>query len=170
MKRFLKNRKGFSLVELLIALLIMAVIAAVAINLFGGVLGSSRVQADRETGENIKRQILTYMNSTNDYDLSCLGGTSITSDQLVERLACTINIPSSGNNVTITPLTGSAITVASGKNHQDLDGTYGPFLDGTKDLLPQDPNNPHWSITVKWGTQSVQVDTVTTSSAISITQ
>ncbi|NLV62146.1 MAG: type II secretion system protein, partial [Clostridiaceae bacterium] len=54
MKKMLKQNKGFSLVELLVAILIMAVIAATAITLFGGVLGSSRENADKETAENIK--------------------------------------------------------------------------------------------------------------------
>ena len=42
MKGFFKQNKGFSLVELLIALLIMAIIAATAITLFGGVLETSQ--------------------------------------------------------------------------------------------------------------------------------
>jgi type IV pilus assembly protein PilA len=73
MKKMLKQNKGFSLVELLVAILIMAVIAGTAITLFGGVLGSSRENADKETAENIKRAILTYMNMTNDTNLNCLG-------------------------------------------------------------------------------------------------
>ena len=73
MKGFFKQNKGFSLVELLIALLIMAIIAATAITLFGGVLETSRGGADRETADAIKRAILTYMNAANDPDLSALG-------------------------------------------------------------------------------------------------
>ena len=68
------------MVELLIALLIMAIIAATAITLFGGVHGTARGGADRETADAIKRAILTPMNAANDPDLSAflelLGGTT----------------------------------------------------------------------------------------------
>ncbi|NLN66361.1 MAG: prepilin-type N-terminal cleavage/methylation domain-containing protein, partial [Clostridiaceae bacterium] len=95
MKKMLRENKGFSLVELLVAILIMAVIAGTAITLFGGVLNSSRENADKETAESIKRAVLTYMNSTNDVALSCLAVTSATtkSKSLIEYLGLEITIP-----------------------------------------------------------------------------
>ena len=93
MKKILKQNKGFSLVELLIALLIMAVIAGTAITLFGGVLETSKGGADRETAESIKRAILTYVNATNDTDLNALGiSTTNSSSKLINALAHTLRI------------------------------------------------------------------------------
>ncbi|MGI6050773.1 MAG: prepilin-type N-terminal cleavage/methylation domain-containing protein, partial [Acetivibrionales bacterium] len=99
MKGFFKQNKGFSLVELLIALLIMAIIAATAITLFGGVLETSRGGADRETADAIKRAILTYMNAANDPDLSALGidGDSM-SQTVVNQLACKVTIKDNGKS------------------------------------------------------------------------
>ena len=99
MKKMLKENKGFSLVELLIALLIMAVIAGTAITMFGGVLDSSKVGADRETAEAIKRAILTYMNATNDVDFTYIDhGPGKTAQDFVDALAAKITIPDTATN------------------------------------------------------------------------
>ena len=173
MKKMLKQNKGFSLVELLVAILIMAVIAGTAIALFGGVLSSSREGADKETAESIKRAILTYMNMSNDIDLDCLGinedGSSDSKD-LIAKLCCTIEIsgdtakkvkftkPALGN----VPGYSGEIPEVDGGDASDINGTYGPFLDASKELTPKTPDTQGWSIKIDKDSQVVTVEAVKT--------
>ena len=174
MRKMLKENKGFSLVELLVAILIMAVIAGTAITLFGGVLNSSRENADKETAESIKRAILTYMNSTNDVNLTCLGfnadeaesedgeDTSVSSEKLIQYLGLEITIPtgSTGDPTFVKPSTVTAsITAPDGeKEASDLPGTFGPFLDLTKDFNPKAPGTTGWTIYIDRTMQVVTVE------------
>ena len=171
MRKMLKENKGFSLVELLVAILIMAVIAGTAITLFGGVLNSSRENADKETAESIKRAVLTYMNSTNDVNLSCLkiDGTHTTeasrtpSDTLIKYLGLEITIPKTtsdnvtyrypGTSATAAATPGSTVT----KEASDFAGTFGPFLDLTKDMAPKAPSTLGWIINIDTTLQVVDV-------------
>jgi len=176
MRKMLKENKGFSLVELLVAILIMAVIAGTAITLFGGVLNSSRENADKETAESIKRAILTYMNSTNDVNLSCLGQKwtvagaqdgKLTSDNLIQYLGLQISIPKDTSlkpsfkkpgsvpaSVTVNaPPTADVI-----RNASDLGGDFGPFLDLTKDFSPKKPGTTGWIINIDKEMQVVDVE------------
>lgn len=159
MKGFFKQNKGFSLVELLIALLIMAIIAATAITLFGGVLETSRGGADRETADAIKRAILTYMNAANDPDLSALGiedGTS-SAQNLVNQLACKVTIDNAGASTiasidsTITP----DATTGTAKDNE-IPGTFGPFLEefGVK---PTQDKMTGWYISIDKVNQIIEV-------------
>ena len=177
MRKMLKENKGFSLVELLVAILIMAVIAGTAITLFGGVMNSSRQKADEETAESIKRAILTYMNLTNDTDLDCLlgneaDGTSSAeggnSDDLIEALGMEITIAdgtapaTAAKRVTFTKAGQiTAVTAPSpidGGDASDFNGTFGPFLDLTKSWTPKQPEMTGWVIVID---PSMQVVTVT---------
>ncbi len=167
MKKLLKQNKGFSLVELLVAILIMAVIAATAIMLFGGVLNSSKTRADDETAENIKRAILTYMNLTNDTDLSCLGVDASNPDDLIRKLSCIIKIEKSGEKSEVSfTIPSNAVfkeedLSAGGEiDGTDIPGKYGPFLDGSKDMKPQAPDKVGWKINVDVKTQVVTVEAV----------
>jgi len=160
MKKMLKQNKGFSLVELLVAILIMAVIAGTAITLFSGVLNSSRKGADEETAESIKRAILTYISMTNDTDLSCLDVTE--SDDLIAKLSCIINISDSG--VTFTKPTNvddfnepADITTGDSIDASDMKGEFGPFLDASKDMNPKTPGTNGWKIDIDESTQVVIV-------------
>ena len=186
MKKMLKQNKGFSLVELLVAILIMAVIAGTAITLFSGVLNSSRKNADEETAENIKRAILTYMNLTNDTNLNCLGmvqkdpddadgkplgGTWSQSYDLIAKLCCVIKIAEDGTDKTKTditfttppnvtlPGTGSVTNIDNATvDNSDIFGDFGPFLDGTKDMAPKTPGNFGWEIQIDSETQVIKVE------------
>lgn len=168
MKKLLKQNKGFSLVELLVAILIMAVIAATAIMLFGGVLNSSKTRADAETAENIKRAILTYMNLTNDTDLSCLGVVDNNPDDLIRKLSCIIKIEKSGEESGVSfKRPDNAVfkedpdaVDAEKIDGTDIPGEYGPFLDGSKDMKPQAPDKVGWKINVDVKTQVVTVKAV----------
>ncbi|HEY8421916.1 MAG TPA: type II secretion system protein [Thermoclostridium sp.] len=169
MKKMLKQNKGFSLVELLVAILIMAVIAGTAIMLFGGVLSSSRKSADEETAENIKRAILTYMSMTNDIDLDCLvvDNSNSSSKDLIAKLCCTIKIEDGDSTsykkkVTFTKpalgkVDGDIDEVKSG-DASDINGTYGPFLDASKELTPKTPDTQGWCIQIDKDAQVVTVE------------
>ena len=169
MKGFFKQNKGFSLVELLIALLIMAIIAGTAITLFGGVLDTSRGGADRETADAIKRAILTYMNASNDTDLSAMGiaeydkssgkvTTSGTAQQLVNYLSGTVTIDSTATTKVEGDFddNGTADTVTGTKNNEDIVGTYGPFLESTL-TKPTQEGFSGWDIAIDIKTQVVTV-------------
>ena len=162
MKGFFKQRKGFSLVELLIALLIMAIIAGTAITLFGGVLETSRGGADRETADAIKRAILTYVNAANDPDLSTLGVTDGASSQnLVDELAKTIRISGAGTTgATVTSQSSSAAApspiAGATAADKEIDGTYGPFLE-KEDIKPEQNGMVGWAININTLTQVITV-------------
>jgi type IV pilus assembly protein PilA len=70
MKKMLKNKKGFSLVELVIVIAIMGVLAAVAISMFTGMIQRSRRQADNTRAQQIQKAIVTYMAEVGDMNLS----------------------------------------------------------------------------------------------------
>ena len=169
MKGFLKQRKGFSLVELLIALLIMAIIAGTAITLFGGVLETSRGGADRETADAIKRAILTYMNAANDTDLSALGivGGTTQSQILVNQLACKITID--GDASTIARIDGGAAPVPAAGNATDdeIDGVYGPFLE-EYGITPTQDGMDGWEITIDKVNQIIKVQPAATDAKVDI--
>lgn len=174
MKKMLRENKGFSLVELLVAILIMAVIAGTAITLFGGVLNSSRNNADKETAESIKRAVLTYMNSTNDVDLSCLGvkgDGSTSSADLIKALGLEIEILA--DNVAFTAPGGVETSMvkfpASSDiviNSSDIKGKVGPFLDISKDMTaPTAPDTKGWRIEIDKNLQVVVVTALKTGDA-----
>lgn len=161
MKGFFKQNKGFSLVELLIALLIMAIIAATAITLFGGVLETSRGGADRETADAIKRAILTYMNAANDPDLSALGIVHDTtqSQVLVNQLACKVTIKTDKTSE-IKKIDGSNASPATGTAaDNEIPGTFGPFLE-EEGVKPTQAGMNGWDITIDKVNQIIEVKAV----------
>jgi type IV pilus assembly protein PilA len=174
MKKMLKQNKGFSLVELLVAILIMAVIAATAITLFGGVLNQSRESADKETAENIKRAVLTYMSMTNDTDLSCIGVESGTtsSDSLIQALSCIVEISDAEVKFTApenAPTDFSAPNpVSTGIDTSDIKGEFGPFLDVSKKMQPNTPGMSGWEIKIDEKAQVVTVEAVNSSPNVTI--
>ena len=178
MKKLLKENKGFSLVELLVAILIMAVIAGTAITLFGGVLNSSRVNADMETAESIKRAILTYMNLTNDTDLDCLQiSDGDDSSLLITRLGFEVKIENgSTSNKKVTyrvPTNVTGYTAPGAIDNlcdvTDINGTFGPFLDLTKDMNPKQPGMIGWDIDIDSSMQTVTVKASDTDARVTIT-
>lgn len=74
MKKMLKNKKGFSLVELVIVIAIMGVLAAVAISMFNGMIQRSRRQADNTRAQQIQKAIVTYMAEVGDMELKQMNG------------------------------------------------------------------------------------------------
>lgn len=69
-KKLSNNNKGFSLIELLIVIAIMGVLAAIAFNMFGGVLVNSKKRADDQQARNLEKAILTYCVDSGDWKLA----------------------------------------------------------------------------------------------------
>ena len=188
MNKMLKSNKGFSLVELLIALLIMGVIAAIAIGLFSGVLNSSKSSADREAGTTIEKALMTYAAASNDYGLEMLGVTvtptgSIPSAtavsvsagvpaQIINALRGTITITKNATNATNFDAAFSAAgtnpTVSDKDTVNDsiYTGTYGPFLNANKSIAPQQPGMLGWSVTYHVNTSTYEIGAAATSAAL----
>jgi len=73
MKKMLKSKKGFSLIELLIDVAILAILAAISINLFGGVLNRQKDKSDLAAASYLQKALQTYIAETDDSDLSHIG-------------------------------------------------------------------------------------------------
>ncbi len=81
MKKMLRNKKGFSLIELLIVIAIMGVLAVIAFSMFSGVVANSKKKADNTQAGNIQKALVAYMVDTGDVTLTQLkyGGSSVAS-------------------------------------------------------------------------------------------
>jgi len=145
MKKMLKNKKGFSLVELVIVIAIMGVLAAVAISMFNGMIQRSRRQADNTRAQQIQKAIVTYMAEVGDMELAQMNGgaakpTSV--DVIIEWLQ---------EQHTVTFSDGSTDDV-------------GPYLENIRGEKKADNYNPQqsgmngWDITVNTKTGEVQVE------------
>jgi type IV pilus assembly protein PilA len=77
MKKKLNNKKGFSLVELLIVLAILAIIAAISISIFANVLENQRIKADKGQAAYIQSAVQTYLTESDDINLTNLSISSI---------------------------------------------------------------------------------------------
>lgn len=78
MKKMLKSKKGFSLIELLIVVAILAILAAISINLFGGVLNRQKDKSDLAAASYLQKALQTYIAETDDSDLSHIGNNNAT--------------------------------------------------------------------------------------------
>lgn len=72
MRKLLKDKKGFSLIEILIVIAIIGVLAVIAFSAFSGVLGNSQKRADAQQGRIISKAILAYIIASNDPTLDKL--------------------------------------------------------------------------------------------------
>ena len=69
-----KNKKGFTLIELIIVLAVMAIITLIAIPNFAAVRNNSKVKADLQSCETIKRTVLMLVS---DETVTVKTGTTI---------------------------------------------------------------------------------------------
>lgn len=60
MKMFKGNKKGFTLIELIVVIAILAILAAIAIPAFNGISDQAKVQVDRANASNIATAYNTY--------------------------------------------------------------------------------------------------------------
>ncbi len=91
MKKKLNNKKGFSLVELLIVLAILAIIAAISISIFANVLENQRIKADKGTAAYLQSAIQTYMTESDDRELEGLDTSTV--DTIIADLKESITFP-----------------------------------------------------------------------------
>jgi prepilin-type N-terminal cleavage/methylation domain-containing protein len=66
MKNLFKNNKGFSLVELLIVFAILAIMAVVSFNIFGGMTNNAKIKADEEIASSIEKALNAYIADSGD--------------------------------------------------------------------------------------------------------
>jgi type IV pilus assembly protein PilA len=64
-RKKLKDKKGFTLVELLVVLAVLAIISAIAVPRFAGVQNAAKLSADYATGEMIARAADIYISVNN---------------------------------------------------------------------------------------------------------
>lgn len=65
----MKNKKGFTLVELIIVLAVLVIIAAIAVPRFAKVQNDAKIDADYTTAKTIAKAVEMYMASTDGYNL-----------------------------------------------------------------------------------------------------
>lgn len=147
MKKMLKNKKGFSLVELVIVIAIMGVLAAVAISMFNGMIQRSRRQADNTRAQQIQKAIVTYMAEVGDMELAQMNGGSPKPgvDAIIEWLQEQHEVEfSDGSKDYVGPYLENIRNEASAKNYN-----------------PQQSGMDGWDITVNTKTGEVQVEAAT---------
>ncbi len=149
MKKMLKNKKGFSLVELVIVIAIMGVLAAVAISMFTGMIQRSRRRADDVRAQQIQKAVVTYIAETGDGDLSELKLVGASGDAQLDDLLKKLQIK-------------HTITLPNSTTED-----FGPYLENIKNqqaatnYYPQQEGSDGWQIDVDKQTGDVQVQIVT---------
>lgn len=83
-----KKKKGFTLIELIIVLAVMAIIALIAIPNFTAVRDNSKLKADKQSCETIKRTVLMLVS---DETITGNGDAVITFDSTGKIAAATIS-------------------------------------------------------------------------------
>ena len=133
------NNGGFSLVEIVIVVAIMAVLSAIAITAFLTLVERAKLRADDTQAANIKRTLSAYIIESNDVKVQNL---------LLEG--------SDGANDVEKILIGL---------QKQIDGKYGPYLQsatdpsvGVKDFSPKGRNRGGWLITIDEETMAVSVE------------
>jgi len=146
MKKMLKNKKGFSLVELVIVIAIMGVLAAVAISMFNGMIQRSRRQADNTRAQQIQKAIVTYMAEVGDMELKQMNGS-----------------PRPGvDDIIVWLQEQHEVEFSDGSKDY-----VGPYLENIRGEKKADNYNPQqsgmdgWDITVNTKTGEVQVEAAT---------
>ena len=64
------NKKGFTIVELVIVIAVIAILAAVLIPTFGGVINNAKESANKQDATNTYKQLLTEQEYLGDLDLA----------------------------------------------------------------------------------------------------
>jgi len=116
----LKNRKGFTLIELIVVLAVLAIIMAIAVPRFLGVQEDAREDADYSTGAMIaKAAELYYAKTETTADVSAqdliddnyLNGIEFqSSDFDGADLDTEVNVSTSGSTITVTIVNDSGTT------------------------------------------------------------
>lgn len=143
MKKITKNNKGFSLIELIIVIAIMAVLVAIIAPNLTKYLGSSKKNTDKKNADEIASQLqtcITDYETENGYLISTSGKT-ITVTWSSAGASCSANATFQG-------FVQSAITSSTESKEQT-----GSYASATIALKGSDPVDGY-TITVKLGKQS----------------
>ena len=130
MFKFMKSKKGFSLVELMIVVVIMAILVAVAVPIFNSVTGNAR----EKTCIDNQRQIMTGI--TNLFMGEGISGTgeavvTFSSSGIAETTTDAVKT-FSGGEITITDIQNSFKTVpVCGDDTQTITATISANIGGT---------------------------------------
>ncbi|NMB34440.1 MAG: prepilin-type N-terminal cleavage/methylation domain-containing protein [Clostridium sp.] len=133
------NNGGFSLVEVVIVVAIMAVLSAIAITAFLTLVERAKLRADDTQAANIKRTLSAYIIESNDVKVQelLLEGSDGAND--VEKILIALQ--------------------------KQINGKYGPYLQGAtdpsvgvKDFSPKGRNRGGWLITIDEETMAVSVE------------
>lgn len=148
MKKMVKNNKGFSLIELLIVVAILAILAAISINLFGGVLGKQKVKADKAAANYLQTSIQTYIAETDDPTFA-----------LSAAALCEPDVANGGAK----PSLGTIIKYLSEKRTIKPDSAdkaegYGPYINVNETKLSQ--TNKVLQVAIDTANMAVQVTVV----------
>lgn len=146
MKR-ITNKKGFTLVELLIVIAILAILAVLALNLLGNIIQNARIKADMSAASQLKTFIQTYITESEDANLY-----NVTEAE------------GSGPDTPYDIIEGFKTAIEADDPY--ISGTtreYGPYIDDNNQFLPAwnpDRGGKHigWYITIDTGSNSVSVE------------
>ena len=114
--KLLKNKKGFTLIELIVVIAVLGMIAAIAVPKITGITKNAKETADNQTLLTLNRAIDMYKAQTGDDDLSEIGSASedaAGAKTVIDNLLKTYNIGVNGEPVAVT----------------DGSGEYGPYVD-----------------------------------------
>lgn len=122
MNKLMQNRKGFSLIELLIVFAILAVMGVIAFNMYTGMVNNSKLRADEEIAKTIEKALNTYIVDSGDVDLAKVF--------TAEDCTAASNIPHTVSTATQLNDTTNALIVAMQGEMWNGDNKkpYGPLL------------------------------------------
>ena len=100
MKKVLKNKKGFTLVELMVVVAIMGILVAVAVPVYNNVTEKAAIQTDESNARTLQSAVM-QMRTMNDGKLETAVGTAVTGT--IDLDATTALVDGSGAAVTIAP-------------------------------------------------------------------
>ncbi len=120
-----KNKKGFTLIELIIVLAVMAIIALIAIPNFSAVRENSKTKADKQSCETIERTVLMLVSD----ETIKTSGTAVVSFDADNKISTVTN--KGGSSIGDTELDQIKIALSSVKKPQTKD-TYEIVIDAGK--------------------------------------
>jgi len=133
---------------LVIVIAIMGVLAAVAIQMFNGMIQRSRRQADNTRAQQIQKAIVTYMAEVGDMELEQMTGSARSGDV---------------DTIIVWLQEQHEVTFSDGSKDK-----VGPYLENIRNEKKADNYNPQqsgmdgWDITVNTQTGEVHVEAATT--------
>jgi len=118
-KKILKNKKGFTLIELVVVIAVLGMIAVVAVPKIAGITDKAKTNSDAQMIAVLNEAVERYVAESGDDKLSQITSTSATT--AINSLANTITYetktygPYLDDSTKSTLPSGAAITYASGK-------------------------------------------------------